>query len=408
MSFLIFGLWYFRVLTISIDNPILRYGVPLLTLALILAFVLINTQALPKLLKNISFRYFLFLFAILIGSTAIAYLNNMPLMSSVSALLKFLLMGGFFALGYILALYGKQQLALFLVASTALCHLLAGLFGYFLGYGEVIQDVLRPTGIAGKVNILANLALFMCVFYGVRGFFEKQNKVALLSIALLALVMIFFSGTLKNVVSLIGAFGVYALLGAKRKFLTITVMILVFVPTVILLALYTPIGDRIIEAFVAGIDVEVEEGQKLESSLQWRMLHWKLLFDDWVNRFLFLGAGFGQVGNMNALKTVSGEGFQAHSDWVQFWVELGPIMFFVFIWGHFKMLQPLYEKSKEGNTLALALFFAFVSQSIAMLAGPVYFSVSFFYYFWLLLGIISADVDSAKFSNNLKKADKLP
>jgi len=380
-----------RVLTIAVDNQVLRFGVPLFLLALIFIFVLINHRTLPILWKSTSFKYFIFLLFTLMCSIGVAYLNHLPLMASISALLKFLLMGGFFVLGFILSLYGKHKIALFLVASTILCHLLAGFFGYFFGIGQVISDVLRPTGIAGKVNILANLALFTCMFYGARAFYEDKNKLALFSIAFFALVMIFMSGTLKNVISLVGAIGVYALLGSKRKFLTISLIIFFVLPMLVALAIYTPIGDRIMEAFVAGIDMDVEEGEKLESSLQWRILHWKLLLDDWYSRFAILGAGFGQVGNMNALKTPSGVGFQAHSDWVQFWVELGPVIFVLFIWGHVKMLMPLYRQSRAGNSLALGLFFAFVSQVIAMLAGPVYFSVSFFYYFWLLFGIVSAN-----------------
>ncbi|OKY24644.1 O-antigen ligase [Thalassotalea sp. PP2-459] len=377
-------------MTISIDNQVLRLGVPVLLLSLILIFILINKKALSLVSKTSSFKYYIAITITLSFSVVIAYFNNMPLGSSISAMLKVFLMGGFFVLGFILALYGKLKVSLFIITSSVLWHLLAGISGYFLGIGDDIHGVLRPTGIAGKVNVLANLALFSAVFYGARGFLEKQNRFALLTIMFMSLCMIFFSGTLKNVIALFGAVAVYAFLGSNRKFLTISVFLALFVPVSIGLALYTPIGDRIIEAFVAGIDVEVEEGQKLESSLQWRVLHWKLLFDDWLARFFWQGAGFGQVGNMNALKTESGVGFVAHSDWLQFWVELGPVLFIFFIYFHFKLLRPVYKMAREGESLAFGLFFAFIAQVIAMLAGPVYFSVSFFYYFWLLLGMLAA------------------
>ena len=132
MSFIIFGLWYFRVLTISLENQILRFGVPILILALILCFCIINHRTLPILLKNTSFRCYLFLLLILFISTGIAYINHFPLVSSVSAFLKFLLMGGFFILGFILTLYGKKEVALWAVTTTVVIHLSVGFFGYFL------------------------------------------------------------------------------------------------------------------------------------------------------------------------------------------------------------------------------------------------------------------------------------
>lgn len=377
-------------MTISVDNSLLRLGVPLLLLSFIFVFILINKKSLPLLLKTSSFQYYLAILCILLCSVGVAYKNSLPLMDSISAMLRFLLMGGFFVLGFILAIYGKQKTAMFFVASTIICHMLSGIIGYFFGLGDVIHGVLRPTGLTGKVNILANLALFSALFYGIQAFFGRENRVVLTSIAFLALIMIFFSSTLNNVISFVGAIGLYILLGAKRKFLTISLSVFIGIPLVIGLALYTPIGDRMMEAFNAGIDIEVEEGQKLESSLQWRILHWKLLIDDWSQRFFIFGAGFGQVSNLNALKSPSGEGFVAHSDWIQFLVELGPVLFILFIWAHFKMIRPLYRQARAGDAIALALFFAFVSQCIAMLAGPVYFSLSLFYYFWLLFGVFSA------------------
>lgn len=374
MSLIILSLWYLRVMTISIDNAALRLGVPVIILALILIFTCINAKALPQVFRSKEFKYYCCILVVLIGSILVAYLNGMPIGSSFAALTKFMLMGGFFVLGFILALYGKERIALFLMTSTIIWHLLAGIIAYLLGIGKEIEGVLRPTGIAGRVNVLANLALFATVFYGARAFLEKNNRYALVFIAFLGLCMIFFSGTLKNVISLFGAVAIYVFLGSNRKFLTATLFIAIFIPALLALAIYTPIGDRLVEAFVAGIDLEVEEGEKLESSLQWRVLHWKLLIDDWMARFFWQGAGFGQISNMNALKTPEGIGYVAHSDWVEFWVELGPVLFSLVLFFHFKLVTPTYKMSKQGDPLAFGLFFALIAQCIAMLAGPVYFS----------------------------------
>jgi hypothetical protein len=399
MGIVIFTLWFLRSMTISVDSPILRYGVPVALLSSIALFAIINRRTLPALFKTDAFRHYLFLLFTLVISVGVAYKNGLPIGSSISAMMRFLLMGGFLVLGFILTVYGKYKIALAIITLSMFIHLAVGVIGYFFGLGDEIHGVFRPTGLTGRVNILANLALFAVMFYGVRGVFENKHKPLLIGMMLLGLVMIFLSGTLKNVVALVGTIGFYTLLGSQRKLLTIFLLLILGLPTLYALTVYTPIGDRLTEAFIAGVDLDIEEGQKLESSLQWRILHWKLLIDDWLARYLYTGAGFGQVGNMNALKTSSGEGFVAHSDWIQFLVELGPILFIAFVYGHYKLLQPVYRAAKSGDAFALALFFAFISQCIAMLAGPVYFSVSFFYYFWILLGIYAAKDYLAKRKN---------
>jgi hypothetical protein len=322
-------------------------------------------------------------------------------MSSLIELMKVLLMGGFFFLGFILCLYNKRSIALGCITAAIFVHVTCGIVGYFLGFGIVIEEVLRPTGITGRVNILANIALFSCVFYGIRCFFEKKNRWFLFYISASSFVLILLSGTLKNLISLFGAYIVYTLLSSKHKLRTILALIFIAVPLGYVVIFYTPIGDRLVETALAGVNVEVEEGEKLESSLQWRVLHWKLLLDDWLGRFTYQGSGIGQAVNMNALKIGAGQGYSAHSDWIKFWVELGPILFSVFVYLHYKLVKPLYSASVKGASLESATFYAFIALVIAMLAGPVYFTVCFFYFFWLVLGIIAGDAYMKRVEKNI-------
>ncbi|WP_158089093.1 O-antigen ligase family protein [Cognaticolwellia mytili] len=303
--------------------------------------------------------------------------------------MKILLMGGFFFLGFILCIYNKTSVALGTLTFVIFVHISCGIIGYFLGVGIIIEDVLRPTGITGRVNILANIALFSCVFYGIRCFLENKNRWLLFYISFSSFILILLSGTLKNIISLFGAYVVYVFLSSKNKIVSAFFFIILALPLTYLVIFYTPIGERLIETAIAGVNVEVEEGEKLESSLQWRVLHWKLLLDDWIGRFFFQGSGIGQAVNMNALKISDGKGYSAHSDWLKYLVELGPIFFSVFIYYHYKLVKPLYVASREGAALESATFYTFIALVIAMLAGPVYFTVCFFYFFWLVLGVIA-------------------
>lgn len=391
MSLIILFFWLSRVLTISFDSNVLRLGVPVFMLSLLFIFLMINKRSLTIFLKTTFAKNYLALFLISLISSAIAFYNGMPVMSSLAELMKLLLMGGFFFLGFILCLYNKKSVALGALTAAIFIHISCGIIGYFLGVGIIIDDVLRPTGITGRVNILANIALFSCVFYGIRCFLESKNRWFLFYISFSSFVLILLSGTLKNLISLFGAYAVYVFLSSKNKIKSVFFFIIIALPCIYAVIFYTPIGDRLIETALAGVNVEVEEGEKLESSLQWRVLHWKLLLDDWFGRFFYQGSGIGQAVNMNALKISDGKGYSAHSDWLKYFVELGPILFSLFIYYHYKLVKPLYDSSKEGAALESATFYSFIALVIAMLAGPVYFTVCFFYFFWLILGVIAGN-----------------
>jgi len=376
-------------------------------LSMMLIFIFINRGAIQIFIKTDNYKSFVIIFSIVFCSALIGIYNQFPITQSISLLLKFLLMGSFMFLGFVMVLYGKRQMALVVFAIAIIIHLHAGIVGYFLDVGVIKDDVFRPTGMTGRVSILANIALFSCIFYGVRAILSNRNRVFSIYIALISFTTIIMCGTLKNLAALLGAVGVFAILSAKRKVLTIFIILFVSIPTMYVLVFYTPIGERIIEAFVAGVEIEVEEGEKLESSLQWRVLHWKLLLDDWYARFFWHGSGLGQEVNMNALKLTSGKGFSAHSDWIKFFIELGPILFCYFVYMHIKLVKPIYEQSKSREPFDTALFYTFVSMVIAMLAGPVYDTVSFFYCFWFLLGISSGQHVMMNRDNKIINSDQL-
>ena len=391
MSYIILFFWLTRVLTISIDNGILRLGIPVFMLSLLFIFLMINKRALPAFFNSGYSKSYFAIFLIALISSVVAYINNMPIIYSLVELMKLLLMGGFFFLGFVLCLFGKRAVALGSLSVVIFIHIACGIVGYFLGFGAIVEDVLRPTGITGRVNILANIALFSCVFYGVRFFLEQRHRWFFFYLSASSFLLIVLSGTLKNLISLLGVAVIYVFLSSKQKLLTLSLLFVLGIPILYTVIFYTPIGERLIETLTAGVNIEVQEGEKLESSLQWRVLHWKLLFDDWYSRFFFQGAGYGQEVNMNGLKLSTGVGYSAHSDWLKYWVELGPVLFVLFVFSHYKLVKPLYIASLDGKPLETSVFYSFIALVIAMLAGPVYFTVCFFYFFWLVLGIIAGD-----------------
>lgn len=369
----------------------LRLGIPVFMLSLLFIFLMINKRAFPAFFNSPYSKSYFAIFLLATISCGVAYTNHMPIMYSLIELMKLLLMGGFFFLGFVLCLFGKRDVALGSLSVVIFIHITCGVVGYFLGFGTIVEDILRPTGITGRVNILANIALFSCVFYGVRFFLEQRYRWFFFYLSTSSFLLIVLSGTLKNLLSLLGVAVIYAFLSSKRKLLTIFLLLCFGVPTLYAVIFYTPIGDRLIETLTAGVNVEVQEGEKLESSLQWRVLHWKLLLDDWYGRFFIQGAGFGQEVNMRGLKLSTGVGYSTHSDWLKYWLELGPVLFMLFVFFHYKLVKPLYIASLKGNSLAASTFYSFIALVIAMLAGPVYFTVCFFYFFWLVLGVVAGN-----------------
>jgi len=278
------------------------------------------------------------------------------------------------------------------VLSVIAIHVLLGLLLLPLGIGYEAGGVMRPSGITGRPQLLANMASLGALFsVCVLVFFQGQNRKAYFLNFLLCFLFLIFSATLKNaltVLALIGMLGLYFIY--KRSPRAAFVILPLGVAAVVLIMFYTGLGDRVSQVLSGGFRVEVARGDVLESSLVWRALHWRLLIADWYENYFWTGSGLGQVVNMNALTTDSGEGYAAHSDWVAFFVELGPILSVPFIFGFFLLWRAFQHKSILEKPYAWTERILLLMFVIMSAAGNVFYSAGFLYLFWVLAGQIDS------------------
>lgn len=388
------ALFILRVVFLGVKNPLLQYMIPLTLFGLSIVILISSNVLKSYFFKKKYFVYFAFFIVLLLFSLGVSQFNNKELIYSLADLFKFLTMNSifvvFFYAGWRGHIISVNRILIYLV----FLHILIGVIGYFVGLGREFSGVYRPYGIIGSVNVLANLALFSSAFFGVKALLARKMTFSMV-IFLLSLILVFLSATLKNVLVLCILPVIYVISTSKNRIKSLSYITIVVIPVFILLAITTPVLDRLNEALSAGISLNVAQGDKLESSAQWRILHWGLLLKDWYLNFFWQGAGVGQVTQMNALKTEAGDGYNAHSDFVGFFVELGPFLFWGFLFFQLYFIKYLYKNSQNNYSKNYinfnALFYSFLAMFFAMSFGPVVYSLAYFYIFWAFLGLIIGD-----------------
>jgi hypothetical protein len=392
ISFIV--LFILRVIFLGVQNPLLQYVIPFTLIGL--AIVILISSEILKLyfFKKKYFVYFVFFIGLLVFSLGISQFNNKELIFSLTDVFKFLTMNSIFVVFFYTGWRGHIIGVNRALVSLVFLHVLIGVVGYFIGLGREFGGIYRPYGIIGSVNVLANLALFSSAFFGAKAILARKMTFSMI-IFLFSLILVFLSATLKNVLVLCALPVLYVLMTSKKPIKSLFYIIIIVIPTLVLLAITTPVLDRLNEALVAGVSLNVTQGDQLESSAQWRILHWSLLLKDWYFNFFWQGAGVGQVTQMNALKTASGDGYNAHSDFVGFFVELGPLLFLGFLFFQLYIVKYLYKNSQNiysKNYINFnALFYSFLAMFFAMSFGPVVYSLAYFYIFWAFLGLIIGD-----------------
>jgi len=148
-----------------------------------------------------------------------------------------------------------------------------------------------------------------------------------------------------------------------------------------------PIGERLTAAIQTGLTADVSLGDKLESSMMWRALHWRLLLQDWFANYFWTGAGTGQVASLQALRTDNGEGFIAHSDWVGLLVELGPILFGVAVLAHVRIYRRATALVRAGYLDFQPIRLVFLLFILMATVGNILYSAAYQYQFWWLAGL---------------------
>jgi len=378
-----------KVLLVGDDSVVSRLILPGLIVVSVAGMVLFeeNTIPLPAEAPALIFLATVFMFAALNGALLQGHAAT-----SVQSLLKIVTMAFVFAGTYLATLRGWGQITENCVLAVILLHVVLGLVLIPLGVGFDIGGTFRPTGITGRPQLLANIATFGALYAMLfLTMIKGRNHTLYVVLLVICLLFVVFSATLKNALTLLvlGA-GIVLVRAARRSILTAVIALALVVIFAGLIALGTDLGDRLVATAEGGLRTEVARGEELESSLMWRVLHWRLLFMDWYQHYFWTGSGLGAVVHMRGLTTSSGDGFAAHSDWIGFFVELGPILFSLLVVGTVRFWNSLAPRSADEQQYG-AVTRIFLTLFVVMaIAGNIFYSAAFQYLFWIIAGQAAA------------------
>lgn len=384
--FFLIGLLAVKIVFISFEGFFIGAGIPFLMLGLMfLMFLSVRGLYASVLSVGVFFWVVVFNF-ILFWSFFVGFLLGTYSVESLGVLNKFVFFQALVLLGMLSVHLGKEKELSFSLFVLAFMHVIGGILGPLFGVGaEEIDGVTRYHGISGKINTLANLALFSAIYYFVQ--YHEKRLWRFLIIALLAISVIFFTGTLKNILifSLILPFLV---LRGKKIFIYIPALIFLGVGVSFYMSEHLlSVFGRFSQLYETGVSFDISRGEKVGNSFNWRILHWRLLWDDWVGKSPFLGVGLGGYLSLNGLVTTSGVVFDPHNDWLKLLLEFGIFGWLFLVAIVLKIGRFLYKFSAE-NCDAKALYFAFLGLCLAMFAANVIFSLAFFYFFLPMLGAV--------------------
>ncbi|MFD0848390.1 hypothetical protein [Sphingosinicella xenopeptidilytica] len=374
-----------KVLLIGDDSLVSRLILPGLIVVSVAGMVLFEEKRVPLPVETpaLSFLAAVFVFAALNGALFQGYMAT-----SIQALLKIVTMAFVFAGSYLATLRGWGQATEKCILVIISLHVILGLVLTPFGVGFEIGGTFRPTGITGRPQLLANIAtlgaLYAALFLTI---IRGRNTTIYFTMFAVCLLFVVFSATLKNALTLLAfGTGIFLVRAAKRSISAVIVALVFVAIFAALITLGTGLGDRLLATAEGGLRLEVARGEELESSLIWRILHWRLLFVDWYQHYFWTGSGLGAVVHMRGLTTSSGDGFAAHSDWVGFFVELGPVLLLLFLVGIFRFWGSLSPRCADERQYAIVTRILLALFVIMAAAGNVFYSAAFQYLFWIIAG----------------------
>jgi len=375
-----------KVVFVSFDNVVVNILLPLVLLGS--GLVLFFDSRFIKFLRFERFvLYFVIVDVLLFVSALIAYFYGFDILLSVEYYIKILTFESLFLLGAYTASVNDKKSNIFfkLIVFLAFVHILSGVLSPLLGLGTEVDGVVRYAGLAGKINILANFALFFSVFFFV--LYKESSNHKYLILFILSFLCILSTGTIKNVLVLVFIISFLWVKQSKYKSFSMVALVLIFLPAAFYLVVNSSIGERVDDFLEYGVNFNVEAGEKVGNSMNWRILHWKFLLIDWYENYFFFGVGIGQYSEVEGLKTTSGVTFDPHNDYIKFLIEYGIFLFLGFITFLVKVGKTLYRYSVN-CVYSKALLFSYISALFAMLAGQLIFSLVFFYFFWPMFGFL--------------------
>ena len=394
LTSILLTLFLLRIASIGIEDKVISY----LLLVIFLSGIIVST-VLMKYQFSVFVRLYqaqLFILIVLLSilSVTISIPHTAQIMNSIMTLTKLFIMLAVAFLGFVCGQHKLSNLYLKVVIVSLTIHVLIGPVLIPFGIFEEVHGTIRAVGLSGGVQIYSNLAMILFVFSTVLLFKKNNlfNKHIITLLWLVGAIGLYYSATLKNFAAALFVLSIPILFSRKYIFTAFPLVIL----SIILLLnqfsgplMQTSVGQRIKVVWEAGIRTNLRPGEKLESSLVWRLIHWSKLTNDWLESHLVLGSGFGQVVYMDGLKTPDGRGYEAHSDVVTVVVEYGlffaPIFVLLFSGIVVSLRQSTGYLNKAEYTgvyyLVLALVVAASFGNVLYSLGFMYFGV--FFIFWV-------------------------
>ncbi|CAH7057280.1 putative Lipid A core, O-antigen ligase family enzyme [Vibrio chagasii] len=373
-----------KILLVSLSGIVGVLFPPLFVLLSLL--VMYENKYLSVIKKERFLLYFILIDSMLLFSIIISQLHDFPLVPSLVDYFKVLTSQALFILGGYVAFVEKNERRFFrFIMFLAFVHIVAGIISPVIGIGKEVDGIVRYAGLAGKINILANFALFFSVFYFV--LFKYDNKSLYFLLFFMATFCVVLTGTMKNLLVLIVIISFLWVKESRYKTVSIIMLFLVFFPTLVYFVTSSSIFDRVDEFLNYGINLDVAAGDKVGNSMNWRILHWKFLLSDWYQNYFWFGSGIGHYDQLNGIKTDANVTFDPHNDYIKFLIEYGAIFFVGFVSFLFKLGLELYILGEECE-YSKALFYSFIASMVAMFAGQLVFSLVFFYFFWPMFGFL--------------------
>jgi hypothetical protein len=378
-----------KVMLIGYSNGAPQYLLPAI-LVTIVGLMIVRSARARALLPQIPMLGPMLLFLLVAAcGCVVAAFNGFLLADSMTALSRILTMIAVLVGAALLAGMGEAVAGHRVLYATFVLHIAAAIVLYFAGVGYEIGGVLRPTGLTGRPQLIANIASLAIIYYLCRMLHvDGRMTPGATAAVILGLAFVALSGTLKNFVAVIvvAVLALAAWRGRHRRTMAVVGTVLLALAAY-LAWLELPIGERLTAAIQAGLTADVSLGDKLESSMMWRALHWRLLLQDWFANYFWTGAGIGQVTSLHALRTDSGAGFIAHSDWIGLLVELGPILFAVVVLAHVGIYRRATALVRDGYLDFQPVRLVFLLFVLMATVGNILYSAAYQYQFWWLAGL---------------------
>lgn len=319
-----------------------------------------------------------------------ALVNGFSVLISLQEVLRFFVILILIFFGYF---FGYQRKDYALIKWVLLILILVNAFALLsligIGHSEIIDGAIRPVGVAGSSEVMSHLSLFSVLFSIFLLFSLKlsQNlKSVVIILLFMSLMTLSLSGTLKNTLMLFPSLVILAyFMGLRTHKIIFAFLILALFLSPIMVLNSLHVFDRLDSIISAGVNINIQEGDIVENSLAFRILHWKMLISDFYQNYLYLGVGAGNSKFMNGFGSHEGFTLEPHNDVLKYLLEFGIFGFFAFSILFIKVIRELLKnvKFEEFARFSLSCILSFM---VVAFFGKVFFSAFNMYILSVLVG----------------------